>query len=172
VVGESRLPQIFLLAGGGVIAKAAIATNVSSAESTDRSSVPWWRGLDPPKGPVYSAISWKVKSVEPAGAAGSRSMPKSRGRKPKKPRAASPGADRPTGTINTAADGPTGIIDTAADTPPVHPEMDNEICEARVGSSRHAARLLHVIRFGLDALPANPRNRRAITIGCRARNHL
>jgi alpha-glucosidase len=31
--------------------------------------------------------------------------------------------------------------------------MDNEICEARVGSSRHAAWVLHVIRFGLDALP-------------------
>ncbi len=75
------------LAGGAVIAKAAIATNVSSAESADRSSVSWWRGLDPPKGSVYSAISWKMKSVEPAGEAGSRSMPKSRGRKPKKPRA-------------------------------------------------------------------------------------
>jgi hypothetical protein len=43
--------------------------------------------------------------------------------------------------------------------------MDNEICEARVGSSRHAAWVLHVIRFDLDALPANPRNRRAIIIG-------
>ena len=41
--------------------------------------------------------------------------------------------------------------------------MDNEIGEARVGSSRHAAWVLHVIRFDLDALP--PRNRRAITIG-------
>ena len=73
---------------------AAIATNVSSAGSADRSSVPWWHGLDPPKGPVYSAISWKVKSVEPAGAAGSRSMPKSRGRKPKKPRAPTKGAPK------------------------------------------------------------------------------
>jgi len=43
--------------------------------------------------------------------------------------------------------------------------MDNEICEARMGSSRHTAWVLHVIRFGLDALPANPRNRRAIIIG-------
>jgi hypothetical protein len=43
--------------------------------------------------------------------------------------------------------------------------MDNEICEARVGSSRHAAWVLHVIRFDLDALPATPRNRRAIIIG-------
>lgn len=34
--------------------------------------------------------------------------------------------------------------------------MDNEICEARMGSSRHTAWVLHVIRFGLDALPANP----------------
>src|SRR5262249_22976972 len=41
--------------------------------------------------------------------------------------------------------------------------MDNEIGEARVGSSRHAAWVLHVIRFDLDALL--PRNRRAITIG-------
>jgi hypothetical protein len=31
--------------------------------------------------------------------------------------------------------------------------MDNEICEARVGFSRHAAWVLHVIRFGLDATP-------------------
>jgi len=31
--------------------------------------------------------------------------------------------------------------------------MDNEICEARVGSSRHAAWVLQVIRFGLDAAP-------------------
>jgi len=31
--------------------------------------------------------------------------------------------------------------------------MDNEICEARVGSSRHAAWVLHVIRFGLGAAP-------------------
>ena len=82
------------LAGGAVIAKAAIATNVSSAESADRSSVSWWRGLDPPKGSVYSAISWKMKSVEPAGEAGSRSMPKSRGRKPKKPRAPTKGAPK------------------------------------------------------------------------------
>src|SRR5262249_21411880 len=49
--------------GGGLC---LIATNVSSAGSADRSPVPWWRGLDPPKGPAYSAISWKVKSVEPA----------------------------------------------------------------------------------------------------------
>jgi hypothetical protein len=34
--------------------------------------------------------------------------------------------------------------------------MDNEICEARMGSSRYTAWVLHVIRFGLDALPANP----------------
>jgi hypothetical protein len=80
-------------------------------------------------------------------------------------RAANRGADGPTGTINTTADGPTGINNTAADSLPVHPEMDNEICEARVGSSRHAAWVLHVIRFDLDALPANPRNRRAIIIG-------
>jgi hypothetical protein len=50
--------------------------------------------------------------------------------------------------------------------------MDNEICEARVGSSRHAAWVLHVIRFGLDALPANPRNRRAIIIGGLIATHL
>ena len=31
--------------------------------------------------------------------------------------------------------------------------MDNEICEARVGFSRHAAWVLHVIRFGLGAAP-------------------
>jgi hypothetical protein len=31
--------------------------------------------------------------------------------------------------------------------------MDNEICEARVGSSRHAAWVLHVIRFGFGAAP-------------------
>jgi hypothetical protein len=31
--------------------------------------------------------------------------------------------------------------------------MDNEIFEARVGPSRHAAWDLHVIRFGLDAAP-------------------
>jgi hypothetical protein len=31
--------------------------------------------------------------------------------------------------------------------------MDNEICEARVGFSRHAAWVLHVIRFGRDAAP-------------------
>src|SRR5262249_14203129 len=116
------------------------------------------------------------------GPVGHRSMPKSRGRKRKKPlsqtkgnpkqinaqkrpavRAANLGADSPTGTINSTADGPTGIINTAAATPPVHPEMDNEIGEARVGSSRHAAWVLHVIRLDLDALP--PRNRRAITIG-------
>ena len=46
--------------------------------------------------------------------------------------------------------------------------MDNEICEARMGSSRHTAWVLHVIRFGLDALPATPRNRRAIIIGGRS----
>src|SRR5258708_37211149 len=63
-------------------------------KTADRLPVTWWRGLDPPKGPVYSAISWKVKSVEPAGAAGSRSMPKSRGRKPKKPRAPTKGAPK------------------------------------------------------------------------------
>src|SRR5262245_27349547 len=62
------------------------------------------------------------------------------------------GADR-TGTINITADCPTGTINTAADPPPVHPEMDNEICEARVGSSRHVAWVLRVIRFGLDAAP-------------------
>src|SRR5262245_27378486 len=62
------------------------------------------------------------------------------------------GADR-TGTINITADCPTGTINTAADPPPVHPEMDNEICEARVGSSRHVAWVLRVIRFGLDAEP-------------------
>src|SRR5207245_10188949 len=73
-------------------------------------------------------------------------------------RAANPGD--PTGTTNTTANGPTGIINTAADTPPVHPEMDNEICEARMGSSRSGAWVLHVIRFGLDALPQTPRNRR------------
>jgi len=28
--------------------------------------------------------------------------------------------------------------------------MDNEICEARVGFSRHPAWVLNVIRFGLD----------------------
>jgi hypothetical protein len=50
--------------------------------------------------------------------------------------------------------------------------MDNEICEARVGSSRHAAWVLHVIRFDLDALPANPRNRRAIIIGGSIATHL
>jgi hypothetical protein len=43
--------------------------------------------------------------------------------------------------------------------------MDNEICGARVGSSRHVAWVLRVIHSGLDALPANPRNRRAIIIG-------
>src|SRR6266498_3487324 len=43
-----------------------------------------------PKGPAYSAM----KNVEPAGAAGSRSMPKSRGRKPKKPRAPTKGAPK------------------------------------------------------------------------------
>src|SRR5262249_58497127 len=43
--------------------------------------------------------------------------------------------------------------------------MDNEICGARVGSSRHVAWVLRVIHFVLDALPANPRNRRAIIIG-------
>jgi hypothetical protein len=58
-----------------------------------------------------------------------------------------------TGTINITADCPTGTINTAADPPPVHPEMDNEICEARVGSSRHVAWVLRVIRFGLDAAP-------------------
>ena len=47
-----------------------------------------------------------------------------------------------------------------------------EICEARVGSSRHAAWFLHVIRFDLDALPANPRNRRAIIIGGSIATHL
>jgi hypothetical protein len=31
--------------------------------------------------------------------------------------------------------------------------MDNEICEARVGFSRHPAWVLNVIRFGLDAAP-------------------
>jgi hypothetical protein len=41
-----------------------------------------------------------------------------------------------------------------------------------VGSSRHAAWVLHVIRFGLDALPANPRNRRAIIIGGSIATHL
>jgi hypothetical protein len=45
-------------------------------------------------GPAYSAMPWKVKNVEPAGAAGSRSMPKSRGRKPKKPRAPTKGAPK------------------------------------------------------------------------------
>src|SRR5467141_2519204 len=65
-------------------------------------------------------------------------------------KAANPCADSPTRTINITADGPTGIINTAADTPPVHPEMDNEICEARVGFSRHPAWVLNVIRFGLD----------------------
>ena len=34
-----------------------------------------------------------------------------------------------------------------------------------MGSSRHVAWVLRVIHFGLDALPANPRNRRAIIIG-------
>jgi hypothetical protein len=52
--------------------------------------------------------------------------------------------------------GPTGIINTAADTPPVHPE----------------AWVLHVIRFGLDALPATPRNWRAIIIGGSIATHL
>ncbi len=87
-------------------------------------------------------------------------------------RAANPGADSPAGTINTTADGATGIINTAADTPPVHPEMDNEICEARVGSSCHAAWVLHVIRFGLEPYPRNPRNRRAIIIGGSIPTHL
>jgi hypothetical protein len=50
--------------------------------------------------------------------------------------------------------------------------MDNEICEARMGSSRHTSWVLHVIRFGLDALPANPRNRRAIIIGGSIATHL
>jgi hypothetical protein len=64
----------------------------------------------------------------------------------------------------------TGLFD--ADPPPVHPEMDNEICGARVGSSRHVAWVLRVIHFGLDALPANPRNRRAIIIGGSIATHL
>ena len=50
--------------------------------------------------------------------------------------------------------------------------MDNEICGARVGSSRHVAWVLRVIHFGLDALPANPRNRRAIIIGGSIATHL
>jgi hypothetical protein len=50
--------------------------------------------------------------------------------------------------------------------------MGNEICEARMGSSRHTAWVLHVIRFGLDALPANPRNRRAIIISGSIATHL
>ena len=117
-------------------------------------------------------------------------MPKSRGRKPKKPRAptkgapkqliaqilvaraANPGADSPTGTINTSADGATGIINTAADTPPVHPEMDNEICEARVGSSRHATSGPSRDPLRPRALPANPRDRRAIIIGGSIATHL
>src|SRR5262249_18169546 len=123
-VGESRLPQIFLLAGGAAIAKAAIATNVSSAESTDRSSVPWWRGLDPPKGPVYSAISWKVKSVEPAGAAGSRSMPKSRGRKPKKPRAPTKGAPKQVIAQNTPPQEPP--IPAIQQEPPIPPQTGQQ----------------------------------------------
>jgi hypothetical protein len=84
-------------------------------------------------------------------------LPKSRGRKPKKPRAPTKGAPKQLiahnaskrelpipaqteqETINVTADCPRGTINTAADPPPVHPEMDNEICEARVGSSRHVA---------------------------------
>jgi hypothetical protein len=50
--------------------------------------------------------------------------------------------------------------------------MDNEICEARVGSSRHAAWVLHVIRFGLEPYPRTPRNRRAIIIGGSIAAHL
>src|SRR6516162_282169 len=45
-------------------------------------------------------------------------------------------------------------------------------CGARVGSSRHVAWVLRVIHFGLDALPANPRNRRAIIIGGSIATHL
>src|SRR5258708_8137091 len=70
-------------------------------KTADRLPRTWWRGLDPPKGPVYSAISWKVKSVEPAGAAGSRSMPKSRGRKPNKPLAPTQGAPKQAIAPNT-----------------------------------------------------------------------
>src|SRR5262252_7575631 len=44
--------------------------------------------------------------------------------------------------------------------------------DAKRARSRHAAWVLHVIRFGLDALPANPRNRRAIIIGESIATHL
>src|SRR2546430_6613915 len=44
-----------------------------------------------PRGAAYSV---KVKNVEPAGAAGPRSMPKSRGQNPKNPRAPTRGAQK------------------------------------------------------------------------------
>jgi hypothetical protein len=97
-----------------------IATNVSSAGSADRSPVPWWRGLDPPKGPAYSAISWKVKSV--AGAVGSRSMPKSRGRKPKKPRAPTKGAPKQLIAHNTPPREPPIPAQTVQQEPSIPPQ--------------------------------------------------
>jgi hypothetical protein len=80
------------------------------------------RGLDPPKGHMYSAISWKVKSVEPAGAAGSGSMPKSRGRKPKKPRAPTKGAPKQLFAHNTPPREPPIPTQTVQQQPSVPPQ--------------------------------------------------
>jgi hypothetical protein len=80
------------------------------------------RGLDPPKGHMYSAISWKVKSVEPAGAAGSGSMPKSRGRKPKKPCAPTKGAPKQLIAHNTPPREPPIPTQTVQQQPSVPPQ--------------------------------------------------
>src|SRR4029450_9327135 len=69
-----------------------------------------------PNGPAYSAM----KNVEPAGAAGSRSMPKSRGRKPKKPRAPTKGAPKRVIAQNTPPQEPP--IPAIQQEPPIPPQ--------------------------------------------------
>jgi hypothetical protein len=73
-----------------------------------------------PKGPAYSAM--KVKNVEPAGATGSRSMPKSRGRKPKKPRAPTKGAPKQLIAHNTPPREPPIPAQTVQQEPSISPQ--------------------------------------------------
>src|SRR4029453_179676 len=71
-----------------------------------------------PRGPAYSAM----KNVEPAGAAGSCSMPKSRGRKPKKPRAPTKGAPKQLIAHNTPPREPPIPAQTVQQEPSLSPQ--------------------------------------------------
>src|SRR5262249_3866562 len=75
-----------------------------------------------PRDPRIQQYLGKLKSVEPAGAVGSRSMPKSRGRKPKKPRAPTKGAPKRLIAHNTPPREPPIPAQTVQQEPSIPPQ--------------------------------------------------